>query len=431
MCSEPSGVQTKINKPTALSTYLTFLLLVGAYFFSYFFRVSASVVLPQLAADWKLSASLTGFISSLYFYAYALMQPVSGALNDRFGPTRVVSAGITVTAVGAGLFALGANPLAIALGRLLTGLGLAPMLSGVLVYQAESFPKQRYAFFSGITYTVGNLGAVASVTPLGAALDVWGRFAVFTALACLNLTLAMLLIYTRDSDPVANRIQYSAVTIHGIWRQLQDAFTLILCSRQLRSMSIIWATSLGSLLALQGLWAVSWFQSAYSVQQASARFWATFIGIGVMVGNYIGGHLAPSPSQRKAAISGATLAYAATYIVLVTAIALHWPLVVVGVLGFLLGASAGISHDHLTAGVNDIATKGRGGALFGAMNLFTFTGVIIFQWGTGALLSFFSSDAAGFFSSAGYLWVFTAVAVLVGLSCLALLHLDAFADKMD
>ncbi|HPI98307.1 MAG TPA: MFS transporter, partial [Synergistales bacterium] len=79
------------TKPlSAIQPYLLYCLLISAYFFSFFFRVSASVVLPELASRWGMSATLTGFISSLYFYAYALMQPLSGNLNDRFGPLRVV-----------------------------------------------------------------------------------------------------------------------------------------------------------------------------------------------------------------------------------------------------------------------------------------------------------------------------------------------------
>ena len=81
------------------SRTLIYSMLVSAYFFSYFFRVSSSVSLPIIAGEWGMSASLVGLISSLYFYAYAFMQPVSGALNDRFGPMKVVSLGMATSGV--------------------------------------------------------------------------------------------------------------------------------------------------------------------------------------------------------------------------------------------------------------------------------------------------------------------------------------------
>ena len=99
---------------------LPFSLLLCAFFFSFFYRVSAAVVLPQLSLEWGMSATLTGLISSLYFYSYALMQPLSGVLNDRHGPLFIGSIGLVVTAGGAVCFAFAQVPATVAAGRLLT-----------------------------------------------------------------------------------------------------------------------------------------------------------------------------------------------------------------------------------------------------------------------------------------------------------------------
>ncbi len=146
---------------------MAFGLLLASFFLSFFFRTSASVVLPRLATDWGLSAAVTGLISSLYFYAYALIQPICGALNDRFGPMRVAAVGLAIASLGAICFALARSALLLAVGRLLTGLGLSSMLSGTVAFQNASSAPERHVFFSGLTYFVGNLGAVASVVPLG------------------------------------------------------------------------------------------------------------------------------------------------------------------------------------------------------------------------------------------------------------------------
>ena len=75
-----------------------------AYFFSNFFRISAAVLLPRLAVDLGMTAATTGFISSLFFYTYGAVQPLCGALNDRYGPLRVGAAGMGICAVGVALF---------------------------------------------------------------------------------------------------------------------------------------------------------------------------------------------------------------------------------------------------------------------------------------------------------------------------------------
>ena len=76
-----------------------FLLLASAYFLSIFLRTSAAVVMPAEAERLGMSASLIGFLSSLHFYSYAFMQPVSGILHDRFGPLRVTAAGMLLAAI--------------------------------------------------------------------------------------------------------------------------------------------------------------------------------------------------------------------------------------------------------------------------------------------------------------------------------------------
>ena len=60
------------------------------YFLAYFHRVSTSVVAPDLIAVFQTNATALGIMSSMYFYAYALGQPLVGYLTDRLAPRRVI-----------------------------------------------------------------------------------------------------------------------------------------------------------------------------------------------------------------------------------------------------------------------------------------------------------------------------------------------------
>lgn len=404
-------------------------LLVASYFFSYFFRVCASVILPHVSAEWGMSATAVGLVSSLYFYAYAFMQPVSGALNDRFGPLRIVASGMAVTGVGALLMGTAGSALWLSMGRLLTGLGLAPMLSGALVFQAAAFEDREYTRLSSITLTVGNLGAVVSVAPLEFAVEAWGRRAVFAGLALVNLLLAAALISQRSRDPVpAMRARLPA---QPVWGRMREAFATIGASSQLRAMMMIWAVSFGALMALQGLWAVSWLRAAYGVAPGVASAWATLIGVGVMAGNFAGGYLGNGPGRRRQAIAVACTLYGALWVALVLEVGVGAPLFVAGLTGLALGVTAGVSYVQLTAGVNDLAPNGKGGALFGAINLFTFVGVILFQAGTGFVLHHFSTGTPGAYTPEGYLVTMGSVAGTVVASLVALAWLPSFGTMRE
>ncbi|NLS44333.1 MAG: MFS transporter [Firmicutes bacterium] len=413
--------------------YLIFALLISAHFFSYFFRVSASVVFPDLAIKLGMSPTLTGLISSLYFYSYGIMQPVSGALNDRFGPIKVVSSGLLISGVGAILHAFANSPWRLATGRILFGLGLAPVLSGALVYQADHFSPSRYTFFAGITHATGNLGAIISVAPLGIALDKWGQKTVFLALVALTAILSSSLYLSKDYNKQYSHTkgdkEFPAAT-KEILSRLGQALLGIAKSSQLYSLGIVAAVSFGALMSLQGLWAVAWAQSVYGSSSSSARIWATMIGIGVMAGNWVGTQITGSAVHRRFALTVTSLTNCVFWVILWIGMSVRWPMTVTGVAGFILGMSAGAFFTQTTAGINDVAKKGHGGALFGAMNLFPSVGVILFQLLTGGILSRFHGSAINTYTAASFRVTFGVTGMLVLISQLALFRLGSFSPHM-
>jgi hypothetical protein len=95
-----------------------------------------------------------------------------------------------------------------------------------------------------------------------------------------------------------------------------------------------------------------------------------------------------------------------------------------------MGVCVGVCATHLAAGVSNTAQHGRGGALFGLVNMFPSLGVIFAQWGTGLLLS---RKAIGTLSTTGtqypasaFLFTFALVVGVVWISQLALLTMEEF-----
>ncbi|WP_445894752.1 MFS transporter, partial [Desulfosoma sp.] len=123
-----SGGSTVVNEDQQkLLRYrwLIFATLALGYLFVYFHRLSLSVVAEELAVEFGTSAGSLGFLGSVYFYCYALMQFPAGLLSDSIGPRKAVSAFTVVASVGSLLFGLAPNlPTAFA-GRFLVGLGAA------------------------------------------------------------------------------------------------------------------------------------------------------------------------------------------------------------------------------------------------------------------------------------------------------------------
>lgn len=411
-----------------------FVMLVTAFFFSHFFRVSASIVLPGVATELKLSASLVGLISSMYFYAYAIMQFFGGALNDRFGSVIVVSCGIAVNGIGVLLFAFASSPAELIIGRLFMGLGLAPILSGVLVFQSRYFKKEKYTFLSSVTFAVGNLGAVTSVAPLAIILSLWGRKDVFIGLALLNFLLSIVLLKMKKFDSIpeqknSNKNINKGKMMLSILNQLKGSLLKLKGSKQLKLMLILWGISFGSLMSLQGLWAVSWYGKLYGVTTKTASYWATLIGIGVMIGSFLAGQIGKDSKSRNKIIEDACYLNCFSWFLLLVSVNFKMGLVVTGLMGFLIGLTSGVSYVHFTSEVNNNAEDNKGGALFGAMNMFTFLVAIVYQLGTGMLLEYFSKDNVNITEHA-FFFTFIIIFITIALSLIAAKNLNSNKNKL-
>ncbi|RDI96092.1 MFS transporter [Meiothermus sp. QL-1] len=143
-----------------------FLVLLLAYFLSYFFRATNAVIAPDLRQDLGLSPAELGLMTSLFYLTFALVQLPLGSLLDRYGPRFVHPALMLVGALGALIFASAENFTVLSLGRALLGIGFAAALMGALKAFSLWFPSTRYASVSSLYVALGASGAIAASSPL-------------------------------------------------------------------------------------------------------------------------------------------------------------------------------------------------------------------------------------------------------------------------
>ena len=396
-----------------------FLLLASAYFLSIFLRTSAAVVMPAEAERLGMSASLIGFLSSLHFYSYAFMQPVSGILHDRFGPLRVTAAGMLLAAISNALVAWESTPATLGAWRFLSGFGLAPMYSAALVFQAYAFRPERYCLYSAVNFTIADFGSVASVICLGFALDRFGVRGSFATLTLLCLLMSVSLLFQARHDPVRRaapvRPQGAVCGLRSLIAGLRSAAGTIRRSRSLLAILPCWIMSSSSHLAFQALWSVSWYTAAYGCAPSTARFWASLMGVGMTIGPLVASALGTRPEKLRSLLIRSASANALVWACMVLSLTFRLPIQLSGAFTLLGGISIGIMGISIVGGVNEHAPAGEKGAIFGMMNMVTVLSAVVAQWGTGAIINRFPADVAGTYTPAGYaasFWVVVAAIVL-------------------
>jgi len=362
-------------------------IIAGCYLFVYFHRVSTSVIARDLLEAFNTNATALGFMSSMYFYLYALEQPVVGYLSDRLGPRLVVGYWSLLAGAATVLFGLAPSIGWASAWRALIGFGVGGVYVPALKAFSQWFKPRDFSTMTGLLLAVGNLGAIAATTPLAWMAKTWGWRNAFFAIGAATFGLAFaVLVWIRDfraDGPASGR--KSEAQIPADSNRGTSAIS-VLMSLRFWILAIIFAGAFGAFMTFQGLWATPYLISVYGMDQIRASGLNMLIPIGFMVGAPVFGRLADRLFQDKIIMIILTLVVEGTIWGFLT---FGWHITgpsVMGVMLFLMGAHTGGFAIALWALVNETTSREILGSVSGLLNTAPFLGVAAMQVITGCLL---------------------------------------------
>lgn len=394
--------------PRRLPLFLVFVL---AYFLSYFFRSTNAVIADDLSREMALTAPQLGFMTSLFFFAFAAVQLPLGAALDRWGARLVTPMLMLAGVLGSVLFALADSFGLLALGRALIGLGMAGVLMGSLKAFSRAFAPERFAFLSSIFVGLGSLGAFAAATPLAWLNEVVGWRAVFWGGgAVIALSALLILLFGSAGAPAKD----------PSGRPRRGAFAAVFGSGAFWRMGLVNLALASTLFGYQGLWAGPYLSDVHGLGEIGTGNVLLWMALGVTGGYFLMGTLA----DRFGAVPILTLSVgAAAGVQLGLALApaggspgLLAPLF--ALFGLLLSSNV-LAFAHARASFPLAIT----GVAVTAVNIFGIGGSALMQWGLGGLIGLFGQDPAGAYPLAAYRAAFLTTAALCLLATVAYLPL--------
>jgi MFS family permease len=376
----------KAEKPQS-HPWVVFGVIAGCYLFVYFHRVSTSVIAPDLLEAFHTNATALGFMSSMYFYPYALEQPMVGYLSDRLGPRRVVGYWSLLAGAATILFGLAPSIGWASVWRAVIGFGVGGVYVPALKAFSQWFKVRDFSTMTGLLLAVGNLGAIVATTPLAWMARTWGWRSAFFAIGAATFGLAFaVLILIKDFRPNESASSRKPETQPTTDSNRGPSAIGILMSLRFWVLAIIFAGFFGAFLTFQGLWATPYLVSIYAMDQIQASGLNMLVPIGFMVGAPVFGRLADRLFQDRVNMIITTLFLEGAIWGFLT---FGWHITgqsAMGVMLFFMGALAGGFATALWALVNETTSREILGSVSGLLNTAPFLGVAAMQVITGYLL---------------------------------------------
>ena len=383
-----------LARPRPLAAVLVTVLAPFAlgYFLSYLFRAVNAVVGPNLAADLGLGAAALGLLTSAYLFAFALFQLPLGVLLDRFGPRRVQAALLACAAAGSLLFALGQGIATLTLARALIGLGFAGGLMSGFKAVVLWVPEPRRALANAAIMSFGALGILVATVPTELAVQAVGWRAVFVGLAAVTFAVATLIFLAVPEQHASAAGERLAGQIASLLRILRDpAFWRL---------APLLATTAGTHIAIQTLWAGPWFRDVAGLDRIGVANHLMAMAVAFLIGILLSGAVADWFVRRGVDLLTVMLGFLALFLLSELAIVLQWtslnlPMwVVFG----MTGQVAVLAYPWLSSYFG-AALSGRANT---AMNLVLFLFAFGAQYAIGAIIDLFPATPTGGYAPAGY-----------------------------
>ncbi|MGI6252157.1 MAG: MFS transporter [Aminivibrio sp.] len=297
--------------------------MVFAFMISFFHRFSAAVVKDYVTAEFTMSSTSFGAMTSMYFYAYMIMQIPVGLMADSLGARIIVSVGMFLAGSGSIIFGLAPSPLWLYVGRFLVGLGVSTVFVSIMKVQTQWFRANEFATISGATTLVGNAGGAMSQGPLALLVSIISWRAGFLSIGILTLIISALcwrFIRNRPQDiglPPINRQQKAEERMSAEPFSVKEGIKAVLPAKGMLQTALFYLFNQAGCFAFISAWGIPWLASVYEISVKEASSYTVIVILGMMAGGFANGWISDRLGSRKIPILAGSVSHAALWGLLV------------------------------------------------------------------------------------------------------------------
>lgn len=356
------------------------------FFYDYMQQVAPGAMVKDLSTHFNVGAASMGFIASVYFYSYALMQIPIGMMADRFGPHRPLAIAALISCSAGALFTFTSTPSEAIGVRIVLGAATGFSFVSCLKLVDNWFPPTKFATMVGLTNIIGMSGAVMGEAPLTEAVTRFGWENTLLGIAGFGALIALLVIFLIKDHPKNGQEQITSCE--------KNPATLPVLIKILKTPSAWLNASYAATINMAytgfgALWGTVFISKLYNITTTDAAFMVSMIFVGAIPGSFFFGWFSDRIGKRGIpmiiAASGGLLCMASVVYIP------HIPYSLMFGLMFLLGFCCAGNVVAYAFG-NDISPKGADGISLGFVNTFLIGGSALAQPLIGWLLQHSSTS---------------------------------------
>lgn len=162
------------------------------YAYQYILRVMPNIMLEDIMRQFDIGASTFGQFSGVYYIGYSLMHLPIGIMLDRFGPRKVMSTCILLTALGLTPLLFATHWIYPIVGRFFIGIGSSAAILGVFKVIRMTFSKGHFPRMLSFSVMIGLIGAIYGGGPISYMSSLFGYQTLIYIIIAVGILLALM-----------------------------------------------------------------------------------------------------------------------------------------------------------------------------------------------------------------------------------------------
>jgi MFS family permease len=324
---------------------ITLILCILFYCLDYYFRISPSLVIPQLMQQYHISPLGIGSFASAFYVGYVLLQLPCGMMLDRYPLHMVLALAMTLCTLCFAAFVLTDIFWWGMLLRWLIGAASALSFISVLFIARHYLPLNYFAFISGITIAAGTFAASLAATVTAIGMNYFSWKIVFSLTAALGIIIALFIGLAGRKLPRPKLQPLVA------WTDLRQTFWQLIRNRLLFLNALVGGLFYLPTSIFAAVWGISFLQLQDGLSRTQASTGVTFLFAGWALGSPLIGLLSERLRDQRYLLSGAATGAMAVSLFLLYGTPIHFAAVclTLGIFGLFSSAQTvvwKIFHDH-------------------------------------------------------------------------------------